>query len=643
MNVKYICQQYGKQKLLSVVLIFMGLLSGGCSDENSDLKNRGADGELQAVRISPQEVNNPDGKIIIDSLNAYVFTEGRLQKVFKNLTPDETGNYVLYAYNNSRVYFGGNMNGTAALETLEEGTTSQTDFLSLRSEKTADNSARLFYSGEYDLTSVGGTSAPVTVEVPLTRSIANLNLNTSRDENIKVTRIIVGGVPATTTLFPGETPVASNAETTEYDLTFEPAITSQDDILSIYESDSPIDVTVYATYKDIPQAVKLALPVVKRNFKYTIELEGVGTTISSTLRIVPWGEGGRAQTSPDQTGRIMLDGASSVLPEGVTVYEAADSVAVSENGGEIVLAFASDITAELDRLEGNGEYITLVPKDTLVKDGKVISRFLLTVKPQGKGRLGYQAILHMKRAFQQFSYDVFSIRVAASSFPIPEVTIGGVTWMAFNATTRELDDQIYLSENETVGDAYRNRWGEVLGGFFQWGRIHMYTPWLAGKDNEGNQAHNAPWVDEAYVPCPEGYRIPTKSELTALLPYNQAIPGSYTYNGETITAELIYTPEKNITIGGVSGLARFMRLTSSSGAELYIPLVGRKGDKSTAKNPNFGQGFSLWSSQNNGATGGWAWNACLWIGLDESGKMQNTSQFQAEAYGSLRCLKNNIQ
>lgn len=67
--------------------------------------------------------------------------------------------------------------------------------------------------------------------------------------------------------------------------------------------------------------------------------------------------------------------------------------------------------------------------------------------------------------------------MAPSDKQIETVEIGGNVWMAFNARSRDLDDQIYPLDGATIEDMYRTSWINTVGGLFQSGRLYMYVPW----------------------------------------------------------------------------------------------------------------------------------------------------------------------
>ena len=223
-------------------------------------------------------------------------------------------------------------------------------------------------------------------------------------------------------------------------------------------------------------------------------------------------------------------------------------------------------------------------------------------------------------------------RFIAAGMKDKHITINGIPGNALGA---------YL-DGATVEEMYRNGWVSSIGGLFQYGRKYMYTPWQGynPSNNLGNQTADIPWQNDTHMPCPEGYRVPTRSELNSLLPKNQEIPGTYIAgNGEKITATLHVGEGTLTTPTGVTGTQHYVKFTSEdTGRYLIIPLAGGKGDKSTTNNPSFGKRAVLWTSERNGCPGGYAWTYWLPFEGKETTAIAER-QLQMEAFASLRCVK----
>lgn len=615
-----------RMSTLCASLVIMLLATSSCSSEK-DLPQPDSSWQNQTFVLSTRSeaLDKP-----VEGLSVFLFKDGVLAKRIDNVQIGSDNRFQMPIVDGAIAYFLSNYPANQQLANTEVGS-SLTSFLANRMTLSSDNSASLFYSGMSEVLHLGTTPISVTLK----RSVARLDLDTSRDANITVKSITVEGAPSSSAVWE-PTATTSSPGSAPLTVQFDTPITTRQDILHLYESATPVKITVNALYSNMPVVVKMSLPQIKRNYKYSITLSGVGESVTGTLSIQPWQDGGAAEAT-SSTKTISLNSANSQIPAGVQIQDQNGLVFVSDKGGLIKLAVASDMKIDMLSADGLGSDVTIDAAGTENKDGNVISFFNVNVKPQGRGRLPYEVVMHMKRPTQQYSYDEFYIQIAASPIQIPTVTLGGVTWMAFNATGRNLEDQIYPVEGETVADVYRNRWDASIGKMFQWGRLYGYTPWQSSVHNAGNQEQNSPWTATTHVPCPEGYRIPTEAELRALLPDNVTIPGTYTYNGETIKAELHNAGP--VTLGSVSGTARYISLTSAStGNVLYIPLSGQKGDKSTTNNPGFGQGFRLWTNARSSVSG-WSSTVQYWPGNANTGTIAPNSQLQSEGYAYLRCVK----
>lgn len=586
---------------------------------------------VAAGRAAPAAVQTE----FFTSVDALHFVGGTLDKVAAGISVTN-GECIVEAVPGSTVCFMANVAGAPSVTV---GRTTLAEFRSLCVEQLSaesDYRPAEFLSGDCVVPEV--PAAPV--GVALWRSVAQLNLDTSSDENLAVERIEVEGLALNTTLMRAETPAAvDRTRTLTLDWSSSPK-TTEENVLRLYESAEAVRFTVHALYRGQPQVVRLALPAVRRNYFYTIRLSKVESAVTGSFTVVPWQDGGDVGAAPDDSQAIVLDESRSVFPEGV-VSAGQNRLGVWERGGDITLAFAADAEVEA-RMEGEGQEAALTPLGAETAGDKVVSRFRLNIREQGRGRLGYLIGLNVKRKTHLYSYDRFSVEVAPSSSQIETVTLGGVEWMAFNSVSDKLEDQIYPLDGLTVEEMYRTAWHTTVGSLFQFGRMYAYSPCKPGKHNAGNQVADGKlyWLQKTHVPCPEGYRVPTKEEMRALLPPGTPIPGTYDCNGETVAATLHDAEPSDVTIDGISGKARYLRLSSSVGGVMYIPLSGKKGDKSTAASPNLGQGFALWTNR-YGDVGGYAYIGHFWPGSASEGMIPNNAaeRLQQEAYAYLRCVR----
>lgn len=635
---------------ISAKLLLMALLAfltGSCTEDKENIPEKKQEITQQVFRLAVNEqipnANRATTSETITKAAVYMFNNDLFYKAQRDITPDASGNISLSVLTGSKLYFLSSIDEPSSLLILEEGKTTLTTFLALSSDIGVPHTATQapgFYSGIFALTEENKAETAHTVQ--MTRAVARFDLDTSRDPLTKINRIIIENAAATVLLFPGTASV-SELPRCSYERTFAPPFSdgTSTDLFRIYESNKPVKVTAYGTYQNLPIVVKMELPIVERNKIYKIVIQNVGAEISGIFEVKPWEEGGTVEGFPDATEKIVIDKSHSTIPENVTITENLNEVKVPNSGTSMTLAFRADTQVNIATTDGLTTDIQITPITPVSTPAGVVSKFHITVAAQGKGRLPYHVILNMKSALQNGIYDQVRLSVAASDYQIEEVTLGGVTWMAFNARTRELEDQTYVLDGCSVEDMYKKNWLTTIGGLFQWGRLYMYTPWASNSSNMGGQSQNSPWSADTHVPCPVGYRIPTPAELRALLPNDQSIPGTYTYNGETITAELRTSTVdfKTPTPSNLTGKGRYISLTSISGQTLFLPLAGQKGDKSSSNNPSLGQGLFLWSNSLQGATGGWAWGVKYWPGSNSEAKVAINAQLQAEGFGYVRCVK----
>nr|WP_197078226.1 FISUMP domain-containing protein [Bacteroides acidifaciens] len=580
----------------------------------------------ESVTHDPADIENEEA---ITSLNAYLFIDDMLAKVERNISVDG-GTLTMDVMPEAEIYFLANLEEPAPLQMVQTGRTGLSDFLALRSAEKENEETSLFFSGSCRITDLKSDVHRINLQ----RSVAQIDLDTSAGERILVTRIVVREASGSTTLFPSIN-LSSPVTRRIYDIKYETPVCSMENVFRLYESNVPVDISVYVEYNGNPAVVNLSLHEVRRNFKYTIRLTEIEATIRGAIQVVPWIDNGNIEAAPDPNGKIYLSKEYSELPEGIDINE--NIISVSDKGGEVILAFISDVQTELVSMEGQSDSFKMAPREVESMDKNVITKFWLGIAKQKEGRMGYQVTLRMKQKGQQFLYDTFLVNVAVNQ--IPEVTIGGVTWMAFNATTRNLEDQVYLPDGTTVEDMYNKSWESIIGGLFQWGRIYMYPPGLSGSSNAGKQEQNIPWAADTHVPCPDGYRLPTRAEMRALLPPLQRLPGEYMYNGERIEATLIIGDPAIAHIDKAVGETRTLRLESETGTVLYIPLAGDKMDITTAS-PELGAGFTLWTSENDGAVDGSAWVGQYWPGKNgDSAIMSPDTQSETEWCAYVRCVK----
>lgn len=561
-------------------------------------------------------------------VNAYVFSNDVFRGRKLGMTVDADNSVSLNLAKGSKVYFTMGKEEPQSLKALISGVSAEADMLAASLSGT-DNSSYYLSSP-----AIGQSGT-----VDLIRTVARLDLDLPTNGLTRIERITFDNLPASTTVVGNAAPHNPTSRyQTEVNLT--PAVdASVTAVKYLYESADPVRMTVYGSYNNIPITATTEVSSILRNKVYKLHVANAGASFKLTLSVREWQEGGTTESDPDVNERILINRDYSVFPNGTTADFNLNKVALPGDGASFTMAFLSDSRVDVAYLMGVTNDITVGTPAVSFEGNKVCTRIPITVAEQGRGKLPYRVKVGLKSALREQAYDYVELDVAASRHQIQTTTIAGITWMQFNARSRDLEDQIYPIDGANVEYMYENNWLSTVGGLFQWGRMHMYTPWMSGTNNEGNQNQDSPWVNTTHVPCPEGYRAPTRSELKAILPDKFTIPGSHTVNGETIDVTLHRSAIQPPAVNGVSVLARYIKLTSrESGQALYLPLSGNKGDKSTTTNPYFGHGFTYWCNEYHG--GGYSYCIRFWPGGGGTSAAMATDYRQpAEAFAYLRCVK----
>ncbi len=526
----------------------------------------------------------------------------------------------------------------------------EADFLMSTVESAeGDNSAPLFLTGYAPV-----EESQMRCELTMRRGVARIDLDAS-DADMEITEITVDDAPAASYVFAGEAGKLV-AATTVYKHTFDAAPTGlESGVFMLFESAGEVHVTVHGTANGATVAIPAVIPAVERGKVYTLRVYESNATIRAGFSVADWGEGGTISGQPDMTSGLFIDKANSVFPEGVTVDYQNNIIDVPGTGVKgMKIAFSTELRVDLDTVcyEGKrvvadsvaSKYVRIAAQKAYNTPTGVVTAFDVDIDGQLKGRPAYEMKMYVRKTNMGTSYDYVTIRVAQSPFQIETVTIAGLTWMAFNCTTPELDDQIYVEEGLTVEDMYVKDWVKCVGGLFQFGRRYKYIPYQGynPSNNLGGQTQDIPWVHETHMPCPEGFHVPSLAELRMLFPNETTIPGTYVAgNGETIKVELVRLPGDVVTPTNVNGVCRYLKFISQeTGNCLILPLAGYKGDKSTAASSNFGRDGVYWSNENPNCPGGYARAYRFLFNWGDKCNMQEF-QFQMEAFAYVRAVKDN--
>ena len=457
-------------KKIIVSALLGTLFLGACSD---DAPSEG-EGKQQTYSLVVKGIttSGSDSSEELRDVSVFQFSDGNLYKT-QQLTPEANGQSSVSALNGSRLYF-----LTGVTLPVQEGNITEEEFRNMTiGEGLHDNSAPDFMAAVVELESSPQTRSSQEINVGMKRGVARIDLNTTADSKTLIKEVIVEDAPAETYPFIENT--SASDKTVSYLKKFDPAFGGeQQGIFRIFESARPVNITLRGTYDKIPIRLKMQLPNIKRNKVYELSVLNVGATVEGIFEIKPWEEGETIIGKPDTEHRILLNASQSKIPEGVTVDYENNIVKVPATGvSDMKLAFVSDTRIDISATEGTGSGVNLSEMSVSEETEGIVSAFNVSVAAQGNGRLGYTILVHLKNALLTGAYDYVEIRVAPSDKQIETVEMGGSIWMAFNARSRDLEDQVYPLDGATVEKMYHNGWISSIGGLFQYGRKYMYIPW----------------------------------------------------------------------------------------------------------------------------------------------------------------------
>ncbi len=450
-------------------------------------------------------------------------------------------------------------------------------------------------------------------ELTMKRGVARIDLD-ARDAEMDITSVTVEDAPAATYVFAGEAGKLQT-ETTAYTREYSTAPTGvEKGVCMIFESDKDVHVTVHGNVDGMNIAIPAVIENAERNKVYTLRVYEQNASVKATFSMSDWEDGGTFNSSADMSKGLRIDQEESHFPAGVVVDYLNNIIEVPASGAEeMKIAFISEMRVDIDTICYVGERVLADSIDTNhVKfntekayntDKGVVTKFDVSINPQMKGRPDYEIKMYVKKTVMATSYDCVTIRVAESPYQLQTVEIAGYTWMAFNATSPDLSEQVYPEIGQSVEEAYQQNWAMVLGNFFQYGRQKGYSPWTSNDPTANSDTErNIPWTDPACMPVPEGYHVSTEAEWLSLLPTGVLIPSTYTAgNGELIKVEVVELPgtltnSPSEAANKANILMRYLRFESlETGNVLCIPICGMK-TAGTAEYPGGGRAMHAWGS-----------------------------------------------
>lgn len=596
------------QHIFAGSMMALGLLwLSACSESKHDVD---VPDDKESIQLDFTRVGEDGSSKPLEDVDVYVFSGESLVQSIKNGNPD--GKPVSIDMIGQGVVLA---TSGYPLE-VEKGATLDDVLgmtISMGTRSSSLNPAEI-YSGIGKVSETTGNKGKLTLD--MVRVGARIDMVNEADDKVFVNEVKIENAPEKTFVFKGEKAFEGN--TVGLGRTFtEPFQGREEGIFTVFESQKPISVRIRGTYGDIPMDMTTELPSIERNKVYTLQVVNVGSKIETTFQVKDWEAGATVGAGADTSKGIFIDPDFSVIPEGVKVDYGKNIVIVPYTGAEgIKLAFKNDSKIVLSSADGVTEGAKVKENKTETVGDGYVSSVSVGINPQGKGRLGYSLFLHFRNAMMSQSYDFVEIRVDPSPYQIETVKIGGHEWMCFNATSSDLNDQIYILDGiDTVEDMYKERFAESVGNFFQYGRAEGYSPWSSNDPNanplpEGDdRANHIPWSTPGYMPLPEGYHVASFAEWEDLIPAGTTIPSEYTCkSGEKIRASVVTLPgtltTPNANVNKQNFKMRYVEFESlDTGNKLFVPICSNKSNSQNdvpGYNNRYENRVTYWVSNDRG-------------------------------------------
>lgn len=351
--------------------------------------------------------------------------------------------------------------------------------------------------------------------------------------------------------------------------------------------------------------------------------------------------------SPDLLSRIEVDPASTTLGEDVSLSLENALLHFTSMGGTATLAFTGEYDKKYEIINADPR-LSIVPEEGVYQN----TAFKITASTQTNENAQYSVRLLVSNPFLTIDKGV-EITINVDGAIIPSVEMGGLVWMTFNGIGR--DPALYLHNPQlTMREIYAKDW-KKYSGICMWGPREKPTkilyPWevVNTKNETATIVDNSTpdWTAEySDIPCPEGWRLPTYSELGKIWSGTGVyVPGTYTIDGIQYSSSIIESGAPQIPVDENTSLPTKLFVISDGKNELLFPIVGWRlkyedANQQSAMALNVGEAFFLWS-QDRGVKGAYA----SIVGLQTNQKTFCSSSFQAnttkaECYHAVRCVKN---
>ena len=620
-------------------LALLGL--AGCQETLQEILDNPNPGPVMTVKLAriPEDANSKT------EIALFQFTEGALKKKILVDGASDSEPIVFSKEESARIYA---LSGISVA--AEEGLTAEGTFyhMTAQSQSGAD-SAPMFYSS---VTTTDGETNEL--DIKLIRGVGRIDV-INEDADLRISEAKVDNAPGETYLFPVSGEVCAS-EPVSYVRSYPSGMPDvEKGAFMVFESKEPVSLVI----KDVSGAeaseITVTLPAIVRNKVYTVTLSKDDpddpshdpVEVHPVVTVSDWDEDD-VYSTPDNVNGILVDVEASHFPAGVRYDTSTGILHVPHTGIEkLDIAFKADLRVDVDTVmmrgynieletenpeeeeevigfwwldEDTGEWEWVVwgeetepeePRFTMLghtvteRNKDVLTTYSMKIKPQITGHREYTLSVSLRKASMASVYDHLKILIEGHPKQLQTVKIGGREWMCFNATSQDMEDQIYPLDGLSVDEMYNEHFADCLGNFFQYGKVHSFSPWTSNNPNEfASDIPDIPWINAEYTPLPRGFHVATAEDWKALIPNGTTLPAQWTTpSGETIRGTVVTLPGTLTTPSAAANRRNFqMRYvlfeSLSTGAKLYFPLGGMKGNNTAEVPDNVGTRAGYWQKEN---------------------------------------------
>lgn len=383
------------------------------------------------------------------------------------------------------------------------------------------------------------------------------------------------------------------------------------------------------------------------NVRYELSLKiDRGGQVTGDVTHLPWGTGSEDVLLPDLMSKVKFNQQLSTFPEHHIYDVDKRELTLSRRGGVVELVFDGMYDKDLT-VSAHDDRITIADKP----GSKYKNTHLVITARQPWNSYAYFIKLKVRNALVAQDPGV-EITINVQDNAVPSVVMANLRWMAYNGIGRSEDLYPPLELGETVRDVYRKHWNKYSAGCGWGNRTGSYTqllyPWeVVTTGNAGAHNSDVTWAnDSPSIPCPDGWRVPSKEEYAKIWPPNGVHSvGGYTVGRVYYNYTIQSSGHPEIPIEGTSNKVGTRFYVISDGkSELLFPFTGWRRRNDYASNQKLsavdaGNCFYLWTNTRGGAN----WNAHI-VGLNVNGTIRNGGdgehQAMTEAYNGVRCVQN---